>query len=748
MRTLGLICLFGIFTSALEAQEREELQGQVNGRSEQGRMEGVPGAAVFWKDTRTGVLTAGDGSFRIAWPDTLPAYLVVRSLGYESDTLRFPIRTKNLVVVRLKVSQGQTSDTVTVQAKQNDFSFAAYRPINTEIITSRGLQKAACCNLSESFETNPSVDAAMTDAVSGARKIQMLGLDGVYTQILNENLPLIRGLSAAYGISQIPGTWINSILITKGTGSVTNGYESISGQINLDMLKPENLKEKIFINAYGNHQGRLEANVHAAQKFKKNIDGVLFLHYSEQQQRNDMDHDGFLNMPLYRQYNAMNRWNWNAKGRFEGQFGFRFLDESRQGGQVAFDRNVDEGTTNAYGIGVGTRQVEFFNKTGILFPEKPGRSIGTMFSARYHEQDMFFGLKRYAGEQRSLYGNVIYQTIIGNTNHTMKLGSSWVYDDYSEAFNDSAFGRIESVPGAFVEYTGHLGLRFSVVAGLRGDHHSRFGPFATPRLHLKYALTEKTTLRASGGRGFRTANIFVENIGIFASSRKLTIEGPLRPEIAWNYGGSLTHEFKLFKHDAALNIDYFRTDFTNQVVVDMEDRTQLRFYNLEGFSFANSAQADVNFSPLERFDLRAAYKWYDVRISYEDQLKQRPLQPQHRLLFNAAYATNFDRWKFDATAKWFGSARLPQVSADPVHHSSPLSSVPYWLFNAQVTKKFRWFDIYIGGENLANFMQHRPVIDAANPFGPDFDASVIYAPIDGRIIYAGIRMSFIENIIE
>lgn len=704
----------------------------------------LPGAAVFWKGTSIATQTDGDGKFSLAYPDTLPAMLLVRFIGYETDTTIISAIQTTPTKIRLRPSKIKSSDTVEVVAKQDDFIISS-KPINTEIITQRGLLKAACCNLSESFETNPSVDAAVSDAVSGTKKIQMLGLDGVYTQLLNENLPLIRGLSAAYGIGQVPGTWIKAILITKGTGSVVNGYESISGQINLDLLKPEELTEKqerFFINLYGNHQGRMEANAHAAYMLNEKVGTLLLAHYSQLQVRNDMNNDGFLNMPLYRQYNVMNRWTWNNGKNIEGQTGIRVIHEERQGGQTTFDYGRDFGTQQAYGFGIGTKQYEFFNKTGFIFQKKPGTSIGTMFSSRYHEQDMYFGLRAYKGEQRSVYANVLFQTYLNNTNHTFKTGSSFIFDDYAESFMDSAFTRTEAVPGIFVEYTGQVTPRFSMVAGMRADLHNMWGFFGTPRLHLKYAITEDITFRASGGRGFRTSNIFVEQFGMFASSRKITVTETLQPEVAWNYGGSLTWNFKLLKKNASFNADFFRTDFMNQVVVDFEQPGELVFYNLNGQSYANSAQGDFSITPVERLDLRAAYKWYDVRVTYRDGIKQRPLQAQHRMLFNAAYALPFDRWKFDATAKWFGNARVPVASLNPAHGDMPVNSPAYWIFQAQVTKKFRWFDLYAGCENISNYMQHTPIIDPANPFGPDFDATLIYAPVDGRLIYFGIRKSF------
>lgn len=734
---INFLLLLLIAAARLTAQT---LSGTVSEKPPGGAL---PGAAVFWKGTHTGTAADENGRFTLAYPDSFPAVLYVQLLGYEADSIRFKAITNTPVTITLKAMASKVSDTVEVVYKMDDFTFSS-RPINTEIITQRGLLKAACCNLSESFETNPSVDAAVSDAVSGTKKIQMLGLDGVYTQLLNENLPLIRGLSAAYGIGQVPGTWIKAILITKGTGSVVNGYESISGQINLDLLKPEELNEKqerFFINVYGNHQGRAEANAHAAYMLNDKVGTLLLAHYSQLQVRNDMNNDGFLNMPLYRQVNVMNRWTWNNGKNIEGQTGFRVIDETRQGGQTSFDYARDFGTQQAYGFGIGTKQYEFFNKTGFIF-SKPGTSIGTMLSSRYHKQNMYFGQRSYNGEQRSVYANILFQTYINNTNHTFKTGTSFILDDYRENFMDSAFGRQEIVPGAFVEYTGQVTPRFSVVAGLRGDLHNRWGFFATPRLHMKYAVTEHLSVRASGGRGFRTSNVFVEQFGLFASSRKITVTETLRPEVAWNYGGSVTWNFKLLKKEAALNADFFRTDFTNQVVVDFEQPRELLFYNLQGKSFANSAQADFSITPVERLDLRAAYKWYDVQVTYRDGLKQRPLQAQHRMLFNAAYALPFDRWKFDATAKWFGNARVPVASANPALNNVPASSPAYWIFQAQVTKKFRWFDLYAGCENISNYMQKNPIIDPANPFGADFDATLIYAPIDGRLIYFGIRKSF------
>ncbi|MEO5645392.1 MAG: TonB-dependent receptor [Bacteroidia bacterium] len=716
------LLLFGVELSAMD-----HLMGVVTTKS--GR-EKVPGAILLWENTTKGTATDSLGNFMLAWLDSFPATLIVRCTGFKSKGIIFTGKNPSQIKVDLK--EGESLDVVTITEKRSASEFSFINPIMAENITQVGLRKAACCNLSESFETNPTVDAAVTDAVSGAKKIQLLGLDGVYSQILFENLPMIRGLSSSYGLSYVPGTWIKGILITKGTGSVVNGYESIAGQLNIDLLKPEEGADKFFVNLYGNNFGRAEANVQVNRKINPYWGTTLLTHASTLQLRTDNNRDGFLDMPLNTQYNALNRWNWTGK-KAEGGFGGHFVYDDRRGGQVPFNKERDFGETHYYGVGILNKQAEVFNKTGFLFAA-PARSIGTMFSARLHDEDMFFGLKTYKAQQKSIYFNAIYQDMIGNTNHMYKTGFSFLYDKYDEKFNDSAFGRTEIVPGIFAEYTGHISPKFTVVAGARADFHSVAGFQFTPRLHIKYDLTPTTALRVSAGKGFRTANVFTENSGVFASSRQLNIPEKLRAEIAWNYGGSIQQQFKFMKNDATFIIDFFRTDFVNQVVLDMETPGQLKFYNLDGASFANSFQADLVFQPIKRFDVRIAYKYYEVKTTYSGELKQKPLTPSHRAFLNLAYATAYDKWSFDYTTKWIGPVRIPEST-----HEAEKYSKPYFLLGAHVTRKFRKLDVYVGVENILNFMQHSPILGYDDPFGAHFDASQVYAPTDGRVIYSGLR---------
>ena len=717
----------------------QHTMGKVVGTDDKGKKEALPGANVYWLGTTVGTTTDVDGMFQIANPDTISAQLIVSMIGFLSDTIQ--VTQPNQMDLQITLKNSVTLNSVEVATTQSTTLNKLFTPINTEVISGKELLKAACCNLSESFSTNASVDVAFTDAVSGAKKIQMLGLDGVYTQILSENMPMLRGLSAAYGINYIPGTWIENIMVTKGTGSVVNGYESISGQINLEFLKPQDQKKRFFINIYGNEKGRAEANIHLAKKINVKLATMLFTHASSNFIKQDMNKDGFLDMPLTQQYSAFNRWDFHNQKNFEAQFGVKGLYETRQGGQTNFVNSPERDSSNHYGIGINTKSVEYFSKTGFMYPSKPYKSVGIQTSGKWQQQDMFFGLRNYTGEQKNFYANVIYANIINNTNHKYKLGASYLLDDYQEKFNDTSFARTESVPGVFAEYTYTYTEKFSLVAGARADYHNLYGMFYTPRLHVRYNIAKKTTLRLSGGRGFRTPNVFVENQSVFASSRKVEMNEKLNPEIAWNYGISANQQFKLFGNEAFINLDFFRTDFENQVIVDLDQNVnKVVFYNLKGESYSHSLQVDMGLEPVKNLAVKLAYKWYDVKTTYNYELMDKPYVPKHRVMLNMAYSTYMDIWKFDFTTNWLGQSRIPSTVISPVQYQLPTHSKDYFMFNAQITKKFRKFETYLGCENILNYSQKNPIIASENPFGPNFDASMVYAPVEGRVIYFGLRL--------
>lgn len=648
----------------------------------------------------------------------------------------------------VKADSGKKLKEVTVKHRRASTQISMLDPMKRELISQRELLKAACCNLSESFETTPSVDVAFTDAVSGYKQIQMLGLAGPYTLITRENIPDTRGLAAVTGLTFTPGTFIEGMQLSKGTGSVVNGYESVAGQINVEWRKPfEDKEEKLHLNLYQSSQGRTEGNIVYRNKLSDKLSTNILLHGKSQWLKQDNNNDGFLDQPLDKQFVGANRWFWFGPKGWEVQGGVKTAFVQNTGGQWNYERNGEQIAGKPWGFQLNTERVEGWAKIGKMF-SKPGTSMGLQLAGVYHNQDAKYGSTNYLGTQRSFYANLIYQTILGNTNHILKGGLSTLVDNYDETFRLTNYKRNEVVPGAFAEYAYTHSTKFNLVAGIRGDYHNIFGAFATPRLHVRYAPFKKTVLRASVGRAQRTANIFAENMGYMASNRSFIVQSAagsanpygLNPEVAWNSGVNLTQKFVLDYRDGAVSVDYYYTHFQNQVVVDVEDAHSVQFYNLKGLSFANSLQAQADYELIHNLDLRLAYRWYDVRTSYGNTLKERPLVAAHRAFANIGYETR-NKWKFDYTVQWIGSKRIPSLHS---HHGGGVTAESYspsfWQMNAQISKSWNdKLEVYVGGENLTNYMMHDPIVGASNPYDVGFDASMIWGPIMGANFYGGFR---------
>lgn len=657
-----------------------------------------------------------------------------------------------LVLTANYVSYSQdTLQEIKVQSTRKSIQKSLTATANTTILTSKELLKAACCNLAESFETNPSIDVNFSDALTGTKQIKMLGLNSPYLMITEENIPSVRGASQTYGLSFTPGTWVESIQITKGSGSVVNGFESISGQINTELIKPVN-DIPFFLNVYGSSDSRMELNTHFNSKISNKWATSLFVHGNTRINKNDMNSDGFLDSPLAKQVNFLNRWQYtNAEKGWVSFMNFKYLNDKKQTGELDFDPNRDKFTMNKWGSEITTERYEVSTKLGYVFPSMPFQSIGFQNAYSKHSQDSYFGLRNYSISQQSYYSNLIFNSIIQNTKHKFSTGLNFTYDHYNELVLFTDFSRTDNSIGAFFEYTFDNMDNFSLILGGRVDNHNRLGTFLTPRLHVRYAPWERAVIRFSSGRGKRSANIFAENQNLFASSRTFSIEDTngkiygLNPEIAWNYGFSFMQGFYLFNRKADIGFDFYRTDFQNQAVVDlMQSPQEVLFYNLSGKSVANSLQIEFNYELAKHLNWRSAYKFYDTKTTYLSGTIQRPLQARHRFFANLGYETQLNdlkkQWKFDYTLNWIGQQLLPTTLSNPTEDQLPTNSPSYFLMNAQITRVFsNTFEVYMGGENIGNFRQEKAIVGSENPFGPTFDASISYAPVFGQMIYMGLR---------
>lgn len=730
--------------NTINSLSQETLSGQILEKIDDKEIP-ILGVNVYWLNSNIGRVTDEDGAFSIPYE---PSYkkLVVSYIGYTSDTL--DIKSNNFLKHYLKASS--ELDEVIITSRKKATARSYLKAENTLFVSSDELLKAACCNLSESFETNPSIDVNFADAVTGTRQIKMLGLDSPYILITTENVPSIRGASQAYGLSFIPGTWVESIQITKGAGSVTNGFESIAGQINAELQKPTK-DHRLFVNAFAGINGRLELNTHINQKVSDKWSTGLYLHGNLRREKFDRNNDNFLDVPLKEQINLLNRWQYtNGEKGIVSFINVRYLNDRTQAGELNFNPETDRLTTNAWGSEIDTERFEIATKLGFVNPEIPYQSIGFQTSYSYHNQNSYFGLREYDIVHHSLYSNFVYNSIISDSRHNFKTGLSFMYDGYEELVENQNFNRIENAVGGFFEYSYDSLDKLTLTAGLRADQHNRLGFFITPRFHLRYTPWDKAAWRISAGRGKRSANIFTENQNLFASSRQINIlnsEGKiygLDPEIAWNYGVSFLQGFNLFKRKADVTVDFYRTDFQNQVVVDWENPFEINFYNLEGASYSNSLQLEFNYEVFDKFDLRTAYKFYDIQTDYLSGRLEKPLIPQHRIFGNIGYETptkeNGAQWKFDVTYNWLSQQRFPNTTISPEAFQLDEFSPTVGTLNAQITKVLSSsFEIYVGGENITDVRQDNPIISPDNPFGSNFDSNLVFGPIFGSMYYAGLR---------
>jgi len=723
------------------------IEGIVTEVNKKGVSNPLLGANVTILDTYTGTTTDDNGYFSLPLPNDA-ADLVISYIGFAKDT----ISVESNEYISIVLDHSVVLNAINITYKQKTTSVSRIDPYKIQTISSKELCKAACCNLSESFETNPTVDSGITDAVTGTRKIEMLGLAGPYVQITRENIPDIRGLSAIYGLSYIPGPWIEAIQLNTGTGSVINGYESLTGQINVEMKKPEN-SEDFFLNLFFNQGGRMEANANAKLDLGEHWSTGVLLHGKYRTLKTDSNVDGFLDDPIEKDLIFTNRWKYQSDNGWSSQFGIKGNFISHTGGQL--DQFKHEGHhhhgTEHWSSDISTNRMEGWLKIGKVGLFKKHQSIGFQLSGVFHDQDAQFGTRIYDATQKSLYSNLIFQTSVGgNESIGLRFGTSFQYDKFDEYFVAKDFIREEIVPGAFMEWTLLAKGKLAIVPGIRYDYHNSYGGFVTPRIHARYMVTDNDVFRVSAGRGLKTASIFSENIGALASNRKFNIQSSngdypynLEPEISWNYGVNYTKYIDIRQKEMVLSLDYYRTEFENQVVVDYDSNVQeLNLYNLEGQSYSNSVQAQLDYEFFENVDFRIAYRLNDVKTQYKDAFLSKPLTAAHRAFINVAYETD-EVLMFDLTLNWVGPTRIPSTEGSPYRLDT--NSPSYFLVNTQVSKTWNDnFDWYLGVENLLNYKQHNPIIAADNPNDPYFDSTFIWGPIFGRMVYSGIRYRFIK----
>ncbi len=731
------IALLMVFLGGF-SQAQEHVDGEIY-TIEESKKVPLPGANVHWAGTSEGTAADVNGRFKL----TLSAktdLMVVSFTGFSSDTIQY--KGEDLSI---EMRTGVDLDAVDVVSRDQSTSLFLLDPLNVQKMDGRELRKAACCNLSESFETNASIDASFTDAVSGTRQIRMLGLSGRYSQILKDNIPNVRGLNTIYGLGYIPGDWIDDIHISKGAGSVTSGYESITGEINVAIKDPD-MEEKAHFNIYGNQGGRMELNALAKAKVSDSWKTIVLGHIEVNQTELDRNGDGFMDNPLKQDIVLRNQWKFQADKHWEGQYAIDYVDQHQQSGQLEFEPERND----LWGMHLDAQRIEATAKTGYVLDDFFGSSFGSQISYVHYDMDLDAGSKEFDGLQETLRANLLFATNLGCKSRGLTVGATYLQDNYEQSLDTINLDRDESVIGAYAEFTWNPTERVSTIIGMRGDEHNIFGFMFSPRMHFRYSLTEDLSLKAAAGRGYRTANPVTDNLGLLASNRTWNINAPLVQESAWNFGVNMTYKFKLDFRDASFAVDGYSTRFDQQAVIDFETPTLVQVYELEGESYSNTAQAEFSWEMMRRTNIRLAYRYTDSKTDYITGRLQQPFNPTHRGFLNLGYETkkknNDAQWKVDATVQFLGEQRIPEQVIAP--NVSGIASEPYSpefiQIHGQVTKVFKkGFEAYIGIENAGDYRQTDPIRNADTPFSESFDASQIWGPVFGRMTYLGLRWSLL-----
>ncbi len=746
MRTLLIIIIVFITTIQLYAAN---IRGIVFGRQDDGKLIPLPNANINILGTDKGTLANRDGYFDLNVGHNQK--LIISYIGYRKDTITID-HSKDLYEIIL-MPELKSREIIIEEMKPTNVIDGS-QMAKTELITQQGLLKAACCNLSESFQTNPSVDVTFTDAITGAKQIQLLGLAQVYTQLMTEKVPNLQGLASSYGLNFVPGPWMNAIAISKGSSSVSTGYESITGQINVEYKMPEET-EKLYLNLYANDIARFEFNAISKYQISERFTSAYFFHGNINRYAVDMNHDSFVDVPLADQLNFMTKLSYNGD-HYENKTIIQALNINQKAGQMDYVLNRQSETP--WGNNTDIRRINFLTKNGFNFEGERMSSLGTIVSFTHHKQNSLFGKKHYDAEQNSGYLNLLWQSSIDamhehhegeleenhsdeEPKHNYLVGLGISYNNYLQYLDGKSYSIQEFIPGAFIEYT-YSGIKDLVIMpGIRFDNHNKYGTLITPRLHLKYQLNDFNEIRASIGKGYHNPLPIAENQNILMSNRSIVFQDELKIEEALNLGINTTSDFSLWGMIGTFNTEYYYTMFQNQTIIDMDNNVaEILIYNLKGESYSHNFQIDANIEIINDLNLMLAYRYNDVWTTIGDKLTEKPLISKSKVFLNAAYA--FSGWALDITLEYNGSGRLPNTSNYPEQFRLSNRYPNFVLLHGQITKQIGNFEIYFGGENLTDYKQNNPIIASNEPYSKYFDSSMIWGPVHGRKLYLGLRYKY------
>lgn len=725
--TLLFLCLgLALWTNKIYAQDR------VTGRVIDKDLQALEYVNIYWEGTSLGTTSKKGGYFEIEKSSDSDR-LVLSFLGFQIKTLWVKQNEIGDVILENK---SNALDDVMVGSRRESEIISKISTLKTEKLTTAALEKLPCCHLAASFENTLSVDKTYPDAVTGTEEIRMLGLAGVYTQILSEEVPVGRGLSSSLGL-HIPGAYLKSVSISQGVGSVISGYEGITGQIQMFLKQAEN-SDRFFLNLYANSFNSKDINVLKSIKFSEKWNSMLFLHASSHDGKFDHNSDSFMDMPTGITGNLTQTFKYDKPGVYRHQLGYRLTYNESNGGQMDFDKNENPLISENYGVGITNHRMELFSNQMFKLNAFGDVTFGIKTNYVYSKQESYFGRRSYSGREDNFNSSLNIEKKWSKYKQKLNFGSSFIYDEFQEVFNVNPFRREELVPGIHAEYTLQPQNNITLIGGYRVDFHNIYGNLSAPRFHFKYNFTEHSVFRLLAGKAFRVANPIIDNLGLLVSSREWVLPQTNQDllESAWSFGANLSHDFKIGKRTLAIALDYYHTSFNDKVIVDLySDPQRVMFYPLNGKSFADNYQVSLSIDIIKNLQFKVAGRYNNIKETYAGKLQDKLYNAKFKGLATLSYATKYSKWKFDLTNQLIGKTKLTPLEGQKYQDYAPA----FYQLHAQITRRFKHFDVYVAGENLTNYKQDHPIVSSSDPFSESFDASRVWAPILGAKFSVGVR---------
>lgn len=708
----------------------------------------IPYANVYLRKTKIGTSSNDTGLYELKNIPKASYTLIISSIGFKTKALKITVINDEQITRNVTLLADDSLDEIVISGTLRPVS-KTNSPVPVEVYSETFFRKNPTPSIFESLQNINGVRPQLNCSVCNTGDIHINGLEGPYTFVLIDGMPIVSGLSTVYGLTGIPQALIERVEIVKGPASTLYGSEAVGGIINVITKKPTNapvLATDVLTNSWG----EVNTDISISYKASDKVQGLLGVNYFNFQNRIDNNNDNFTDMTLQNRISIFNKINIERKSNKVFTIAGRYVYEDRWGGEMDWEKEF-RGGNEIYGESIYTNRWETFGTYELPTTE----NLNFQFSANGHYQDSYYGETSYDATQLIGFGQLVYNKKLG-LKHDLLLGAAYRYTFYDDntfaTLNENGFENNPSIihlPGVFAQDEISLSARKKLLLGVRWDHNSVHGNIFSPRLNYKWNSRNKSNIvRLSVGNGFRVANVFTEDHAALTGARTVKFDGELNPETSWNANINYVKKINTENTFVTLDASAFYTYFNNRILPDYEtDPSKIIYANLEGFSVSQGVSLNADFLFTNGLAINAGTTLMEVSVTENNIKRQQLLTESFSGVWSISY--RFDNnFSIDYTGSLYGPMRLPLLGEnDPRAEYSPWFSIQ----NIQLTKKFNnnW-EVYGGVKNLLNFTPAANSINSAdNPFDVEvdtktnperaFDPSYVYASNQGIRTFAGIR---------